>query len=191
RLISAGGSVYIHDGEGANRLELVDVALAEVSFSQDDTFTRLTWEDATHGTTQAKIHRSTNFEEFVFADGSTVGLISFGSGGVRLSGTSGDDILTGSATGARILFGGEGDDVLTATYRGGTSDLFGQGGNDTYRLISAGGTVYINDGEGANRLELVDVALAEVSFSQDDTFTRLTWEDATHGITQAKIHRST
>ncbi|MBO9403452.1 hypothetical protein J7412_21810, partial [Shimia sp. R9_3] len=144
RLTSDGGSVYIHDGEGANRLELVDVALAEVSFSQDDTFTRLTWEDATHGTTQAKIHRSTNFEEFAFADGATVGQISFGDGGVRLSGTSGDDILTGSATGARILFGGEGDDVLTATYRGGTSDLFGQGGNDAYRLISAGGSVYIH-----------------------------------------------
>ncbi|MBO9403220.1 hypothetical protein [Shimia sp. R9_3] len=132
-----------------------------------------------------------HIEEYVFADGATVGQISFGDGGLRLSGTSGDDLLTGSATGARILFGGEGDDVLTATYRGGTSDLFGQGGNDAYRLISAGGSVYIHDGEGANRLELVDVALAEVSFSQDDTFTRLTWEDATHGITQAKIHRST
>ena len=94
------------------------------------------------------------------------------SGDDVLRGGTGDDLLLGGA-GHDVLYGGAGDDVLAAGSNdsGGWQELYGEAGNDTYRIGHADGQVRIDStAEGAttgraDRVVFTDLALSEVEFT--------------------------
>ena len=104
--------------------------------------------------------------------GAGTDILDGGGGDDVLRGGTGDDWLLGGA-GRDVLHGGAGDDVLAAGSNtgGGWQELYGERGNDTYRIGSTDGKVRIGAAaEGArtgrsDRVVFTDLALADVEFT--------------------------
>ena len=117
-------------------------------------------------------------EAFEFADGTTLSSIQEHASGIGLDlrGTDGDDIINGG-NGRDIIFGGDGDDVLST----GANDvanfqyLYGQQGDDTYRIGSDNGRIFISATSGENatsgindRVVFDDLTLDDITVSYFD-----------------------
>lgn len=94
--------------------------------------------------------------------------------GIALHGDGGNDNLTGGA-GDDMLFGGVGNDTLNGNDGDdildggeGSDFLYGGLGNDTYRFGIGYGSDIIEDNDGDNKVELLDISSDAVSFEMTD-----------------------
>ncbi|MEM9331374.1 MAG: NF038122 family metalloprotease, partial [Pseudomonadota bacterium] len=188
-------------------LSLVDFTIGYDAESNDAL--RLIWENGA-GTSELQIEQEgQHIEIFEFGDGTTLSEIegdflarlnptvysNFYAN--RLTGTDGDDFIQG--TGRRdYIYAGAGNDDLSA---GGNSDaafqyLFGQAGDDTYRISKEDGRIFIlanaeTESSGTNdKVIFSDLGLTDIVFdtydytgtanaAQGNTL-RLTWNDGTN-----------
>lgn len=94
------------------------------------------------------------------------GIILHGDGGNdNLTGGAGDDMLFGGI-GNDTLNGNDGDDILDGGE--GSDFLYGGMGNDTYRFGVGYGSDIIEDNDGDNKVELLDISSDAVSFEMTD-----------------------
>lgn len=85
-----------------------------------------------------------------------VELIETGSGGGKVTGTSGDDTIKGNS-GGDSLFGGAGDDTFLATNNSATPDSFdGGAGNDRILGNAGNNTIAVRSLTAANSIETID-----------------------------------
>ncbi|MHB1014108.1 MAG: putative Ig domain-containing protein [Desulfurivibrionaceae bacterium] len=111
---------------------------------------------------------SSVIEQFQFADGTVLGIGDLLARGFDIQGSTGDDLLTGTAITDRIS-GGDGDDTLI----GGKGDdlLAGGGGNDTYVFNLGDGVDTIADVSSATEGNLISfgagIAVSDLAFERD------------------------
>nr|WP_207855820.1 calcium-binding protein [Sulfurisoma sediminicola] len=91
------------------------------------------------------VFRNRPFDRIEFDDGSTLSYDELMARGFDISGTNGDDVLTGTSVVDRIAAGG-GNDILDGG--GGADILDGGAGTDVYRIIGGSGTDTVIDGGG-------------------------------------------
>ena len=108
---------------------------------------------------------ATEYDDWMTA-WSDSGIILHGDGGNdNLSGGAGNDILFG-VIGSDTLNGNDGDDILDGGE--GSDFLYGGMGNDTYRFGVGYGSDIIEDNDGDNKVELLDISSDAVSFEMTD-----------------------
>lgn len=108
---------------------------------------------------------ATEYDDWMTA-WSDSGIILHGDGGNdNLSGGAGNDILFGGI-GNDTLNGNDGDDILDGG--DGSDFLYGGMGNDTYRFGVGYGSDIIEDNDGDNKVELLDISSDAVSFEMTD-----------------------
>lgn len=108
---------------------------------------------------------ATEYDDWMTA-WSDSGIILHGDGGNdNLSGGAGNDILFGGI-GSDTLNGNDGDDILDGGE--GSDFLYGGMGNDTYRFGVGYGSDIIEDNDGDNKVELLDISSDAVSFEMTD-----------------------
>lgn len=108
---------------------------------------------------------ATEYDDWMTA-WSDSGIILHGDGGNdNLSGGAGNDILFGGI-GNDTLNGNDGDDILDGGE--GSDFLYGGMGNDTYRFGVGYGSDIIDDNDGDNKVELLDIGSDAVSFEMTD-----------------------
>jgi Ca2+-binding RTX toxin-like protein len=104
-------------------------------------------------------------ERVEFADGTVWTSDALTTRGLTVTGTVGNDSLTGLAGFSNILFGGAGDDVLRGSYRAdtltggaGNDTLYGDAGNDTFVYAQGDGYDTVYDTDGTDVIDMSQVA---------------------------------
>lgn len=124
--------------------------------------TRYAYDDAENPIKQ--VH-ATEYDDWMTA-WSDNGIALHGDGGNdNLTGGAGDDMLFGGV-GNDTLNGNDGDDILDGGE--GSDFLYGGLGNDTYRFGIGYGSDIIEDNDGDNKVELLDISSDAVSFEMTD-----------------------
>ena len=184
--ISTGGE---NAGEGtADRVVFEDLNLSDITVNytpttgSQGTYLDLNWGSG-DDVGRLRIGQEGNYiEEFEFADGTTVSSIALDQyDRFRLHGTDGDDIINGSSV-RDLIYGGDGDDSISAGANtiGSWSYLYGQSGDDTYRISSDDGQVFIgNTAETATSGAADRVVFSDINLS-DITITYLDYDNS-HG----------
>lgn len=196
-LSKANGSVgIVLDGEndaihgGFDTLQFTDLALEDLTLSTlGNGDLSLAWNDGTNSGSAELAGGGAHIERFEFADGSAltgIGVNQFAGGAVdRLTGSGGNDIITGTAS-REYIFGNTGNDTLDAgATDGGIQYLYGRHGSDTYLVDKANGPVgIVLNGEnnavhgGNDTFRFTDLALSDLTFStQNNGDLRLSWND--------------
>jgi Ca2+-binding RTX toxin-like protein len=165
--------------QGTDRVIFTDLKISDLSFSSYDYGTsnvnglsvQMAWSDG-----KLRIGQSGDYiERFEFADGTVLSNIAISSApGVSVAGTDGNDLLVG-ASGDERFYGGLGDDVLDAGAGTGAAwqYLFGDDGNDTYRIGKNSGAVIITVAgesatQGTDKVVFTDLKVSDLSFGHVD-----------------------